>query len=157
MTTSDGQRDSPEKLHGLKGWLVVLLVFQVLVLLREVSVLMYVGLFYYEGLRLGAWGPLSIVHLGRFLINGAFVVVVCYVIALTVGRRRTFVRWFKAELAFFMLLPFIEMGWIIVAPWSGPAIDSLGVLLPVGLSLALGLAWWLYVERSIRVRATFVV
>jgi hypothetical protein len=72
-----------------------------------------------------------------------------------VGRRGTFVRWFKIEMIFFMLLPFIEIGWIIVAPWSGPAIVSLPILLPVGLSLALGLAWWLYVERSIRVRATF--
>jgi hypothetical protein len=156
MTASDGQNDSVEKRRGLKGWLLVLLVFQFLVLLREASILLYVGAFYVEGLRIGAWGPFSVLHLGRFLINGAFVVVVGYVIALMAGRRRTFVRWFKVEMAFFMVLPFIEIGWIIVAPWSGPAIDSLRILLPVGLSVALGLAWWLYVERSVRVRVTFV-
>jgi hypothetical protein len=154
MTAADGQPKS--RLRGLKGWLLVLLVFQFLVLLREISVLMYVGAFYYEGLRIGAWGFLSAVHLGRFLINGAFVVVVGYVIALMAGRRRTFVRWFKIEMAFFMVLPFIEIGWLIVAPWSGPAIDSLRALLPLGLSVVLGLAWWLYVERSARVRATFI-
>jgi hypothetical protein len=68
MTASDGQRDSLEEFRGLKGWLLVLLGFQFLVLLREVFVLMYVGTFYVEGLRIGAWGPLSIVHLGRILI-----------------------------------------------------------------------------------------
>lgn len=155
MTASDGQRVSLDELRGLKGWLLVLLGFQILVLLREFFVLMYVGTFYVEGLRIGAWGPLSVVHLGRILINGAFVVLLGYVIALMVGRRRTFVHWFKIEMMFFMLLPFIEIGWIVVAPWSGPAFVSLRVLLPLGLSLALGLAWWLYVERSIRVRATF--
>jgi hypothetical protein len=155
MTATDGQRVSPEEFRGIKGWLLVLLGFQVLVLLREAFVLMYVGTFYYEGLRIGAWGPLSIVNLGRLLINGAFVVIVGYVIALMVGRRSTFVRWFKIELIFFMILPFLEIGWIIVAPWSGPGIVSRSVLLPVGLSLGLGLAWWLYVERSVRVRATF--
>jgi hypothetical protein len=157
MTASDGQRDSPEEIRGLRGWLLVLLGFQVLVLLREASILMYTGAFYVEGLRIGAWGPLSIVHLGRMLINGAFVVVLGYVIALMAGRRRKFVRWFKVEMTFFMLLPFIEIGWLSVAPWFGPPIVSLPVLLPVGLSLALGLVWWRYVERSIRVRATFVV
>jgi hypothetical protein len=155
MTASDGQRDSLEALRGLKGWLLVLLGFQVLVFLREVLVLMYVGTFYVEGMRVGAWGPLSVVHLGRLLINGAFVVIVGYVIALMIGRRGTFVHWFKIELMFFMTLPFIEIGWLIVAPWSGPAIVSLPMLLPVGLSLALGLVWWLYAERSGRVRATF--
>ena len=78
-----------------------------------------------------------------------------YVIVVMIGHHTTFARWFKIELIFFMLLPFIEIGWIIVAPWSGPAIDSPRMLLPVGLSLALGLAWWLYVEKSVRVRATF--
>ena len=135
---------------------MVLLVFQVLVVLREVSVLLYIGAFYFEGLRIGAWGLFSIVHLGRLLINGAFLAVVIYVIALMAQRRKAFVPWFKAEMTFFMLLPLIEIGWFIVAPWSGPAIVSLPVLLSVGLSLALGLAWWLYVDRSIRVRATFV-
>lgn len=72
-----------------------------------------------------------------------------------IGRPRAFVSWFKIELSFFMVLPFIEIGWIIVAPWSGPAVVSLPTLLPVGWSLALGLAWWLYVERSMLVRATF--
>jgi hypothetical protein len=156
MTASDGQRDSLEQYRGFKGWLVVLLVFQVLVLFREVSVLMYIGAFYFEGLRTGAWGFFSPVPLGRLLINGAFVVVVLNVMALMAGRRRTFVRWFRVELAFFMLLPFIEIAWLIAAPWSGPAIVSLPVLLPLALSLALGLAWWLYAAQSIRVRATFV-
>jgi hypothetical protein len=155
MTASDAERDAPGELRGLKGWLLVLLGFQVLVLLREILVLMYVGTFYVEGMKVGAWGPLSVVHLGRLLINGAFVVIVGYVIALMFGRRRAFVPWFKIEMIFFMILPFIEIGWIIVAPWSGPAITSLPILLQVGLSLALGLAWWLYAERSKRVRATF--
>jgi hypothetical protein len=157
MTVSDGQHGSPDAFRGFKGWLLVLLVFQFLVLLREASVLMYIGAFYFEGMRIGAWGPLSIVHLGRILINAAFVVVLGYVIALMAGRRRTFVRWFKVEMTFFMVLPFIEIAWTIVAPWCGPAIVSLPVLLQVGLSLVLGLVWWRYVERSIRVRATFVV
>jgi uncharacterized protein DUF2569 len=157
MTASDGQRDSSKELRGLEGWLLVLLLFQVLVLLRELSVLLFVGAYYFEGLRTGAWGLLSIPHLGRILIYGAFIFVLCYVTALMFGRRRTFVPWFKAELAFFMLLPFIEIGWIIVAPWWGTDIISVRVLLPVGLSLVLGLVWWLYVERSRRVRATFVV
>ena len=156
MTAADGQHDARDEVRGLKGWLLVLLGFQVLVLLREVFVLMYVGTFYVEGLRVGAWGPLSVVHLGRILINGTFVVIVGYVIALMVGRRETFAHWFKIELMFFMILPFVEIGWIIVAPWSGPALVSLPVLLPVGVSLALGLASWLYVEKSVRVRATFV-
>jgi hypothetical protein len=157
VTASDAQQDSPDELRGFKGWLLVLLAFQVLVLLHEASVLMYVGVFYVEGLRIGAWGPLSVVHLGRFLINGAFVVVVGYVMALMAARRRTFVPWFKAEMAFFMVMPFIEIGWIIAAPWSGPAIVSLPVMLPLGLSLVLGLVWWRYVETSRRVRATFVL
>jgi hypothetical protein len=156
MTTTDDRRGSPEELRGFKGWLVVLLVFQFLVLLREASILMYVGVFYFEGLRTGAWGFLSVLHLGRIVINGAFVVVVGYVIALMAGRRRTFTRWFKLEMVFFMVLPFIEIGWIAVAPWSGPPIGSVAVLLPVGLSLVLGLVWWRYVESSMRVRTTFV-
>lgn len=57
MTTSDSERASLEESRGLKGWLLVLLGFQVLVILREVLVLMYVGAFYVEGLRIGAWGP----------------------------------------------------------------------------------------------------
>jgi Protein of unknown function (DUF2569) len=157
MTASDGQRDSPQELRGLGGWLLVLLLFQVLVLLRELSVLLFVGAYYFEGLRTGAWGLVSLPHLGRILIYGAFLVLLCYVIALMFGRRRTFAHWFKVELAFFMLLPFIEIGWIVVAPWWGTDIVSLRVLLPVGLSLVLGLAWWLYVGRSRRVQATFVV
>jgi hypothetical protein len=155
MTSSEGQRDSLEEFRGLKGWLVVLLVFQVLVLLREASVLLFFGAFYFEGMRTGAWGPLVIVPLGPLLIYAAFVVLVGYVIVLMFGRRRTFVRWFKAELTFFMLLPLIDIGWIMVAPWSGPPLGSLRVLVPVGLHLVLGLAWWRYVDSSRRVRATF--
>jgi hypothetical protein len=156
MTAADGQRDSPTEPSGIRGWLLVLLFFQVLLLLREASVLLYVGAFYVEGLRIGAWGLFSIVHFGRFFINGAFVVVVVYATALMVGRRKSFVRWFRAEMALFMLLPFTEIGWLIVAPWSGPAVVSLPALVPFGLYLILGLAWWLYVERSVRVRTTFV-
>jgi hypothetical protein len=156
MTASGGQRDSSGEVRGLKGWLLVLVVFLFLVLLREASVLMHVGAFYVEGLRIGAWGPPSVVHLGRMLVNGAFVVVLGYVLALMAGRRSRFVRWFKVEMAFIMVLPFVAIGWIMVAPWSGPAIISLPVLLPVGLAVALGLVWWRYVEKSIRVRATLV-
>ena len=65
-------------------------------------------------------------------------------------------RCFKVEMAFFMVPPFIEIGWIAVAPWSRPPIVSRPVLLPVGLSLALGAVWWLYIERSRRVQVTFV-
>jgi len=157
MTSSDGQLDSPAEYRGLKGWLVVLLVFQFLVFLREFLVLGWVGTYYFEGMRTGAWGPLSIVPLGRFLVYAAFVGLVGCVIALMLGRRRSFVPWFKVELAFFMLLPLIDIGWLVVEPWSQLAIVSLAVLLPVAVHLALGLAWWAYVERSRRVSATFVV
>jgi hypothetical protein len=156
MTLSDGQLDSPAEFRGLKGWLVVLIVFQFLVLLHELSILAWVGTYYFEGLRTGAWGLLSIVPLGRLLIYAAFVVLVGCVIALMFARRRTFVPWFKAELAFFIILPILDIGWMIAEPWSGLPVVSLPVLLPVGLHLVLGLVWWLYIARSRRVRATFV-
>jgi hypothetical protein len=35
MTTTDERHDSLEELRGIRGWLVVLLVFQFLVILRE--------------------------------------------------------------------------------------------------------------------------
>ena len=47
-----------------------------------------------------------------------------------------------------------------VAELSGPLVrphGPLSVLLPVGLHLVLGLAWWSYLARSRRVQATFVV
>ena len=84
MTASDGRGASAGGSAAKRAG-GCLLVFQFLVLLREARVPLFVGGFYVEGLRVGARAPLSVLHLGRFLINGAFVVVVGYAIALMAG------------------------------------------------------------------------
>lgn len=140
---------------GFKGWLLVLLVFQFLILAYYCLRFAQETRTYIAGIPSAGLEPFSILYLGLLLMSAPFLALVAYTIFVMSQRRDAFYRWFRMEMRYYIVLPMAQMFWLLVAPWPGHVGFPVPLLMPIAVNLAVGLGWLNYLDRSARVRATF--
>ena len=145
----------------LTGWVAVLAVFQLLLLGREVLLLIAASQNFVRGIPPVGFNPgarpYSALFGGNVVIHAVFITLLVCAIALMGLRRQSLLRWFRLEMKFFMVLPILEIFWIVVAPWPGSVrIFTAAVVAQVVAHLIIGWCWLSYVEKSRRVSVTFV-
>jgi len=152
------QGDGPvPSVQAFRGWLLILVVFQCLLLLREAALLISISLNYVRGIPIAQIEPFSALNLGRLMVHGAFVCVGIYVAVLMFERRMVFRRWYGFEMKFFIALPLVEWAWLAIVPWPGTMLGSSRTMIPlIVIHLIIGLCWLRYIETSERAKSTFV-
>lgn len=148
-------------LKGIRGWLVVLAIGQILGLLRT----FLSGVEYYSSIESGLWHSFPLTLIGEGLINAALAVLYIWTTGLFFKESKHFPRFFAYQVIAPPVLFVVNGLWVAltISTSSGQPISSIigGVFAPreVGQTIAAVIAggiWMLYLRKSKRAANTFV-